>query len=61
MAGRDGWATRAAELVRARVRPGDLLLTIGAGDVTDLGPLVLEVLRESEGESEGGSEGGSEG
>jgi UDP-N-acetylmuramate--alanine ligase len=30
----------AAELVR-RARPGDLVLTLGAGDITTVGPLVL--------------------
>ena len=33
----------AAELV-SRARPGDLVLTLGAGSVTDLGPRVLELL-----------------
>jgi UDP-N-acetylmuramate--alanine ligase len=33
-----------AELVR-RARPGDVVLTLGAGSVTDVGPRVLEVLR----------------
>jgi UDP-N-acetylmuramate--alanine ligase len=28
----------------ARVRPGDLLLTMGAGDVTQIGPEVLRLL-----------------
>jgi UDP-N-acetylmuramate--alanine ligase len=32
-----------AELV-ARARPGDLVLTLGAGSVTKLGPRVLELL-----------------
>jgi UDP-N-acetylmuramate--alanine ligase len=32
-----------AELV-ARARPGDLVLTLGAGSVTELGPRVLELL-----------------
>ncbi len=32
------------ERVANRVRPGDLVLTIGAGDVTLLGPEILEVL-----------------
>jgi UDP-N-acetylmuramate--alanine ligase len=31
----------AAHAVAALARPGDLVLTVGAGDVTDLGPLVL--------------------
>jgi UDP-N-acetylmuramate--alanine ligase len=33
----------AAELV-ARARPGDLVLTLGAGDITDVAPRVLELL-----------------
>ncbi len=33
-----------AELV-ARSRPGDLVLTLGAGSVTELGPRVLDLLR----------------
>ncbi len=37
---RDG----AARAVVERLRPGDLLLTVGAGDVTRLGPQVLELL-----------------
>ena len=32
-----------AELVR-RARPGDVVLTLGAGSVTDIGPRVLEIL-----------------
>ena len=32
------------ELVAERLRPGDLLLTLGAGDVTMLGPEILGVL-----------------
>ena len=31
------------ELV-ARARPGDLVLTLGAGTVTEVGPRVLELL-----------------
>ncbi|WP_208972421.1 UDP-N-acetylmuramate--L-alanine ligase [Kineococcus rubinsiae] len=34
----------AARVVAGRVRPGDLLLTVGAGDVTRIGPEVLELL-----------------
>ena len=30
----------------ARARPGDLVLTLGAGDVTDVGPQVLALLAE---------------
>ncbi len=37
------WSAVAAEVV-ARVRPGDLLLTVGAGDVTLIGPEVLALL-----------------
>lgn len=33
-----------AERLRQHVRPGDLLLTVGAGDVTEVGPQVLELL-----------------
>jgi UDP-N-acetylmuramate--alanine ligase len=35
----------AAELV-ARAQPGDLVVTLGAGTVTQLGPRVLELLGE---------------
>ena len=34
--------TRLADLAR----PGDLVLTLGAGDVTTVGPRVLELLRD---------------
>jgi UDP-N-acetylmuramate--alanine ligase len=34
----------AAERVVERVRPGDLALTLGAGDVTDVGPQILALL-----------------
>ncbi|GAB2623435.1 UDP-N-acetylmuramate--L-alanine ligase [Nocardioides ginkgobilobae] len=37
----------AAELVR-RARPGDVLLTLGAGSVTEVGPQVLALLRAGE-------------
>ncbi|WP_337059660.1 UDP-N-acetylmuramate--L-alanine ligase [Kineococcus sp. G2] len=36
--------TAAARTVVERLRPGDLLLTVGAGDVTRLGPEVLDLL-----------------
>ncbi len=39
------WSAAAAHLV-ARARPGDVVLTLGAGDVTLLGPEVLELLEE---------------
>jgi UDP-N-acetylmuramate--alanine ligase len=34
--------TAVPEVVAHLVRPGDLVLTMGAGDVTELGPLILE-------------------
>jgi UDP-N-acetylmuramate--alanine ligase len=37
------WSATAGHLV-ARARPGDLVLTLGAGDVTLLGPEVLQAL-----------------
>ena len=40
-----GWAPRledAAALVAAQARPGDLVLTVGAGDVDRAAPLILE-------------------
>jgi UDP-N-acetylmuramate--alanine ligase len=43
-----GWAPAledAARIVAAWARPGDLVLTIGAGDVDRAAPLVLEALR----------------
>jgi UDP-N-acetylmuramate--alanine ligase len=39
-------ADSAAELVR-HARPGDLVLTLGAGSVTQVGPLVLALLEDS--------------
>jgi UDP-N-acetylmuramate--alanine ligase len=39
------WSATAGHLV-ARARPGDVVLTLGAGDVTLLGPEVLELLAE---------------
>lgn len=35
----------AAEMAAARARPGDVVFTIGAGDVNAVGPLLLEALR----------------
>ncbi|HET7753304.1 MAG TPA: cyanophycin synthetase, partial [Anaeromyxobacteraceae bacterium] len=35
---------RLAEAARERVRPGDLVLTLGAGDVTQVGPELLALL-----------------
>jgi UDP-N-acetylmuramate--alanine ligase len=39
------WSATPAALVD-RARPGDVVLTLGAGDVTLVGPEVLELLRE---------------
>jgi UDP-N-acetylmuramate--alanine ligase len=39
------WTAVAAELA-ARARPGDLVITMGAGDITTIGPAVLAVLAE---------------
>ena len=41
------WSLTPAALVE-RARPGDLVLTLGAGDVTLVGPEVLELLAERE-------------
>jgi UDP-N-acetylmuramate--alanine ligase len=44
---RAGWAPRVedgARIVATWARPGDLVLTVGAGDVERAGPLVLEAL-----------------
>ena len=44
---RIGWAPtveEGAQLVAAWARPGDLVLTVGAGDVDRAGPLILEAL-----------------
>jgi UDP-N-acetylmuramate--alanine ligase len=45
---RVGWAPSVESAVRvaaAWARPGDLVLTVGAGDVDTAGPLALEALR----------------
>jgi UDP-N-acetylmuramate--alanine ligase len=34
-----------AEAIGARARPGDVVITLGAGDITRAGPELLEVLR----------------
>ena len=39
--------------ITGRVAPGDLVVTIGAGDVTVLGPRVLEVLAAGAGAGDG--------
>jgi UDP-N-acetylmuramate--alanine ligase len=47
------WSATAAHLVE-RARPGDLVLTLGAGDVTLLGPDVLAALAAADdGEEQG--------
>lgn len=43
----------AARAVAALARPGDLLLTVGSGDVTKLGPVVLDALAGGEPPAEG--------
>jgi UDP-N-acetylmuramate--alanine ligase len=42
-------AAAAVGVVAAVARPGDLVLTMGAGDVTTLGPLIVAALRERTG------------
>jgi UDP-N-acetylmuramate--alanine ligase len=44
------WSATVAEVVD-RARPGDVVLTLGAGDVTRLGGQVLEALRARTGEA----------
>jgi UDP-N-acetylmuramate--alanine ligase len=44
------WSSAVTEVVR-RVRPGDLVLTLGAGDVTEVGPQVLALLSPAEPDS----------
>ena len=48
------WSATPAALVE-RARPGDLVLTLGAGDVTLVGPEVLELLAEREAAAAGTS------
>jgi UDP-N-acetylmuramate--alanine ligase len=43
----------AAHAVAALARPGDVVLTVGAGDVTELGPVVLDDLRARSGVAPG--------
>ncbi|GGI75230.1 UDP-N-acetylmuramate--L-alanine ligase [Saccharopolyspora subtropica] len=45
--------TEAAPLVAGLVRPGDLVLTMGAGDVTMLGPEILAEIERAAGEAQG--------
>jgi UDP-N-acetylmuramate--alanine ligase len=51
------WAATPAALVE-RARPGDVVLTLGAGDVTMVGPEVLELLSERETAARRREEGG---
>ena len=37
----------AAQVLAERSRPGDLVITLGAGDITGVGPQVLDLLREA--------------
>jgi len=53
------WSATPAALVE-RARPGDLVLTLGAGDVTLVGPEVLELLGEREESADTGRETGLE-
>lgn len=41
--------TEVAERLAALVRPGDLVLTLGAGDITDVAPQLLKLLGSAEG------------
>lgn len=41
-------AEEAMEHIVERARPGDIILTVGAGDVTDYGPRIVELLARSE-------------
>ncbi|GMA18951.1 glutamate ligase domain-containing protein [Arsenicicoccus piscis] len=53
-------AAEAAEQTVALARPGDLVLTVGAGDVTGLGPQLLALLGQREQGQEQGAEHGQE-
>jgi UDP-N-acetylmuramate--alanine ligase len=35
------------DVIAGMTKPGDLVLTMGAGDVTDLGPRILDRLTEN--------------
>jgi UDP-N-acetylmuramate--alanine ligase len=49
------WTVAATRVVE-RARPGDLVLTLGAGDVTEIGPLVLALLdAQTSAEDQGGT------
>ena len=42
-------AAAVPDAIAGLAKPGDLVLTMGAGDVTALGPLIVAALREREG------------
>jgi UDP-N-acetylmuramate--alanine ligase len=44
------WSSAVTEVVR-RIGPGDLVLTLGAGDVTEVGPQVLALLSSADADS----------
>jgi UDP-N-acetylmuramate--alanine ligase len=50
--------SQAAPTVAGLVRPGDLVLTVGAGDVTLVGPELLRLLAERHSPAQGGRAGG---
>ncbi len=45
---------RAAEVLADLARPGDMVLTLGSGNVTSVGPELLDLLRRREGGAPGG-------
>ncbi|GAA2005828.1 UDP-N-acetylmuramate--L-alanine ligase [Brevibacterium samyangense] len=47
--------SEAVPFVAGRVRPGDIVITAGAGDVTMLGPVLVEALEETLAEGNGGT------
>ena len=48
----------AVALLAGMARPGDVVLTMGAGDVTELGPRILDRIRQAEGAPAPGGHGG---
>jgi UDP-N-acetylmuramate--alanine ligase len=46
------WSSAAPQVAR-RTRPGDLVLTLGAGDVTEVGPQVLALIPDADADAEG--------
>jgi UDP-N-acetylmuramate--alanine ligase len=51
-------ASEAVEAALREARPGDLLLTLGAGDVSKLGEILLDGLRASKAEAPASGRGG---